>query len=129
MKVYFDPVTMGFYTTEHFKTFPSTAVNIPVELYKELQAGETRGLQIACDDAGYPFLKPLDVDIEFLISAEHIWINTELARAGLELDKVQDSDATAVGTVGQWRDYRKALRAWAGHKDFPKKEFRPKSPK
>lgn len=56
------------------------------------------------------------------------WRDSELLRSDIGLNKVQDYDNKAVGTVAQWRDYRKALRAWPEHKDFPKKDFRPVPP-
>lgn len=60
--------------------------------------------------------------------AERIWRNSELVVADIELNKVQDSDTNAVGTVSQWREYRKALRAWPEHSEFPDKAYRPVSP-
>jgi len=30
--------------------------------------------------------------------------------------------------MGLWREYRKALRSWPEHEDFPNKESRPVSP-
>ena len=59
---------------------------------------------------------------------ERAWRDSELIRADIELYKVQDIDPKAVGTVAGWREYRKALRAWPEHKDFPNKEKRPVSP-
>lgn len=59
---------------------------------------------------------------------EMSWLDVELIRAGNELDKVQDSDPKSVGSVSDWRSYRKALRSWPEHKDFPSKDFRPISP-
>ena len=59
---------------------------------------------------------------------ERAWRDSELIRSDIELYKVQDSDPKAVGTVAGWREYRKALRAWPEHKDFPNKEKRPASP-
>ncbi len=59
---------------------------------------------------------------------ERAWRNQELIRADYELNKVQDADLKAVGTVGAWREYRKALRQYPQHKDFPSPDSRPKSP-
>lgn len=41
---------------------------------------------------------------------EQQWVKEELNIADIELSKVQDSDSRAIGTVGDWRAYRKALR-------------------
>lgn len=66
------------------------------------------------------------VDIEQF--AERAWRNKELVRSDIELNKVQDSDPKVKGTVSQWRDYRKALRAWPENTDFPNKDKRPLAP-
>lgn len=59
---------------------------------------------------------------------EVLWRNSELARADVELNKVQDSDQSAIGSVADWRAYRKSLRAWPECKDFPCVSSRPKAP-
>lgn len=59
---------------------------------------------------------------------ERVWRNSELIRADIELNKVQDTDSKAVGSVAAWRDYRKALRAWPENVNFPVKNSRPKAP-
>jgi hypothetical protein len=59
------------------------------------------------------------------IDAERVWRNSELARADIELNKVQDG---APGTVGEWRSYRNALRGWPEDKNFPDSEQRPTAP-
>ncbi len=46
-----------------------------------------------------------------------VWRNAELARADIELNKVQDGDG--VGTVTAWRAYRSALRNWPESLDWP----------
>jgi len=59
---------------------------------------------------------------------ERQWRDTELERADVELFKVQDGDPKAVGSVSDWRQYRKELRAWPEHEGFPLKANRPKAP-
>lgn len=59
---------------------------------------------------------------------EKLWRDYELKRCDIELNKVQDSDPKASGSVSDWRTYRKALRAWPENPNFPNKEFRPPSP-
>lgn len=59
---------------------------------------------------------------------ELIWRESQLKIADYELNKVQDSDPKAVGTVGEWRAYRKELRSWPESSQFPNKESRPASP-
>lgn len=65
---------------------------------------------------------------EKLIQLEKNWISEELARATEELEKVQDADPKAVGTVADWRTYRKALRAYL-ESDPLSADVRPVSPK
>lgn len=69
-----------------------------------------------------------DKSLDVQAYIERYWRDSELIRSDIELYKVQDSDPKAVGTVAGWREYRKALRAWPEHKDFPNKEKRPVSP-
>lgn len=59
---------------------------------------------------------------------EITWRNSELIRADGELNKVQDADPKAIGTVGQWREYRKNLRAYPESEGFSS-GIRPVSPK
>jgi hypothetical protein len=51
------------------------------------------------------------------ISNDTDWALSEMERVRGELEKVQDSDPKATGTVSMWRDYRKTLRAWMGRPD------------
>lgn len=59
---------------------------------------------------------------------EKLWRNFELKRSDIELNKVQDSDPKSTGSVSDWRNYRKALRAWPESVNFPNKDLRPISP-
>lgn len=59
---------------------------------------------------------------------ERVWRNNELVRAGVELNKVLDSDASAVGTETEWRQYRNALRSWPESLGFPETAHRPIAP-
>lgn len=127
-KVYYDFKTKGFYQSDINLTIPATAIEITSEKRKELLGGESQGLQISCGEDRSPVLIDLPIDPEISIMQENAWIKEELTFAGNELDKVQDSDPKAFGTVSQWREYRKLLRAWSEHKDFPNKESRPVSP-
>ena len=58
--------------------------------------------------------------------AEKVWRNAELARADIELNKVQDG--AGKGTVTAWREYRCALRDWPEHDKFPNEVYRPTAP-
>lgn len=59
---------------------------------------------------------------------ERLWRNSELFRADIELNKVQDSDTNSVGSVTDWRLYRKSLRSWPESPDFPDTTKRPAAP-
>lgn len=63
---------------------------------------------------------------EKLVQLEKSWVSEELARATEELEKVQDADPKAVGSVADWRTYRKSLRAYL---DENPSGVRPVSPK
>lgn len=68
------------------------------------------------------------VDVEALERNERGWRDIELVRADYELNKVQDSDPKSVGTVGDWRAYRKALRGLTEMEGFPVSHVRPVAP-
>lgn len=59
---------------------------------------------------------------------EKLWATSELQRAGEELNKVQDSDPRAKGTVAAWRAYRCALRSWSESLNFTDRNERPIAP-
>lgn len=60
---------------------------------------------------------------------ERLWRDAELISADYELNKVQDGDINSIGSVGDWRTYRKLLRAWPESEDFPDTSKRPQAPK
>jgi len=60
---------------------------------------------------------------------ERVWRDGELLLADIELNKIQDGETDARIAESQWREYRKALRAWPANKDFPNKDKRPLSPR
>lgn len=127
IKVYFDPISKGFYQSDIHKKVPSTAVEITDKKRWELIAGQSEGkvITVAGADIGLKEPDPITEDPSI---PERAWRNTELNRADVELYKVQDSDPKAVGTVAGWREYRKTLRAWPEQEEFPNKEKRPVSP-
>lgn len=126
-KIFYNPIDEGFYHEGVQKVIPSSAVLISYEQYGEFRAAQQTGKKV-CFEGGEFSFEDRVASFEDLIHYESSWVITELQLAGEELDKVQDSDPKAVGTVAGWREYRKALRAWPEHKDFPNKEKRPASP-
>lgn len=127
IKFYYDPESKGLYQNDFHSKIPRTAIEITDKLRWELIAGQSEGKDIFVED-GVVSLKDREANVEDLSYTERAWRDIELIRADIELYKVQDSDPKAVGTVAGWREYRKALRAWPEHKDFPNKEKRPVSP-
>ena len=69
-----------------------------------------------------PYVEPQEV----VEAKERAWRNTELSRADIELNKVQDG--MGGGTVTSWREYRCALRNWPANQDFPDSTKRPIAP-
>lgn len=59
------------------------------------------------------------------VEAGRLWRDSELARADVELNKVQDG--MGVSTVTQWRAYRVALRNWPTTDGWPE-STKPVSP-
>lgn len=69
----------------------------------------------------------MNIDLSQLVTKEmkegmnaaqaRVWRDGELARADIELNKVQDG--MGKGTVSEWRAYRVALRTWPESQDFP----------
>ena len=125
-KIYYDPETSGFYQDDVHKIIPPSAIEITDQQRWELLAGQT-GKNIAVVD-GDVVLSDVVKTIESIFQEERDWRDNELQKADIELYKVQDSDPKSRGTVTQWREYRKSLRAWPDNKNFPNKEYRPTSP-
>lgn len=129
MNVYYSRTTNGFYVEDLNKgNLPSDAVPISYDHYKSLLLGVATGQYITSNAVGYPALEAVVVSAEQACKVERNWRNEELMRADIELYKVQDSDPKSEGSVSDWRSYRKLLRSWPENKNFPNKDFRPKSP-
>lgn len=117
--------TGGFYPKDFAGNLPKDVVEITEELYFRLLRDNSEGRVIKSNEKGHPFSDEVTVNTS---DSEVMWVDVELRRAGEELDKVQDSDPSAFGSVSEWRTYRKALRAWVKDVKFPNKDFRPTSP-
>jgi len=125
--MFYSKSTNGFYIREiHGNNIPSDAVEIGKDLHQHLIIGQSSGLIIQADDNGYPFLAEPEVTQEQLESIERAWRDKELARADIELNKVQDGVGT--GSVSAWREYRVALRNLPEHELFPSEQARPVAP-
>lgn len=73
-------------------------------------------------EAGEAVIEPY-VDPDTRPQEERQWRDAELARADIELNKVQDGRGT--GIESDWRDYRNSLRDWPEHDGFPDSTLRP----
>lgn len=124
MKVYYDDLTKGFYQDDIHKRIPKTAIEIPDALRWKLLTDSSAGAEIVVID-GVVTTRVVPADLE---NIERCWRDEQLLKADLELYKVQDADPKAVGTVAEWREYRKLLRAWPENSNFPNKSYRPLMP-
>lgn len=122
---YFSPAEQALFNTQFFKKeqMPDDVVALDSAQYKEVTEKLNTEHMITFVDGVLVSTKKLVSDDE-----ERGWRNFELYRADVELYKVQDSDPKAAGSVTDWRTYRKELRAWPEHKDFPNKDKRPVPP-
>lgn len=128
MKVYYDPISEGFYHEGVQTKFPSTAVEISQEFYEQCLDLQAKGFKVIANaDGDLSFEKRPLQSIDVALT-ELAWRNLELKRADVELNKVQDGDTSAIGSVGAWRSYRKDLRKWPENNNFPDSHFRPKAP-
>lgn len=129
MMNYYSASTQGFYTSEvNEDNIPSDCIEITEEYKAYLLSTESSSKRIAPDDNGYPIIVDVIISDSNKIIIERAWRDVELIRADFELNKVQDSDKKAIGTVTTWREYRKSLRDWPQDIGFPDSSKRPISP-
>lgn len=126
MSYFYSPSLQGWYDTNFAEyNLPSDAIELSegqwISLRERLNSGEFLNADLVWTVVAEP--------LSSKISNERKWRNLELIRSDIELNRVQDADSKALGSVDDWRTYRKLLRAWPQHEKFPNKEFRPVSPK
>lgn len=126
-KLYFNLQNSGFYDSDINDVIPSTATEVSPSEYKRLLDGICSGKAVKFDGQGF-VLEDQDLSLEDSKFFERNWRDNELKRADIELNKVQDSDSKAKGTVTQWREYRRLLRDLPEHALFPSIEARPVAP-
>lgn len=117
--IYYHKIKKGFVLDPDANT-----IGVTKEEYTKLLDEQSLGKEIVNENE-FVVSKTISRDLE---SIERSWRNSELQQADMELNKVQDSDPKAIGSVSDWRNYRKLLRAWPENVNFPNKEFRPVSP-
>lgn len=134
-QIFFSPSTLCFYPEDLIVDYkkagelPHDVHKVPYSLYEEYAlSAAPAGNKRSSDKDGNPCWVPIIQSIESLKGMETVWVSHEMERIRAELEKVQDSDPKATGSVSDWRSYRKALRAWSESLDFPNKDKRPLSP-
>lgn len=126
---YYSASAQGFFTSEvNGENIPSDCVEITEEYKAYLLSSESSAKKIAPDESGYPVIVDVTLSDSDKASVEKAWRDSELGQADMELNKVQDADPKAVGTVAQWREYRRALRNYPESEGFSS-GIRPVSPK
>ncbi|MNQ04615.1 hypothetical protein D3C85_173330 [compost metagenome] len=129
MTIYFSKSKNGFFRSEiHGDNKPEDCRSISEEVYLSLIEQQSLGKLIKSDEQGLPIAVDNIPSLAALMLDERIWRDSELRRADVELNKVQDSDPKSTGSVSDWRLYRKALRAYPEHPEFPSRAARPTSP-
>lgn len=134
MKIFYSPTSDSFYPDElkdiylGSNTWPSDGVEVSQEVFVEFSLSGTPDSKKRSFKDGQFIWVDAELTEEQLATIEISWVTSELQFAGAELDKLQDSDDPASGTVNGWRAYRKELRQWASDAKYPNKEFRPIRP-
>ena len=131
---YYSKITNSFYPADFKKNYalaaswPGDATLVGYEDFKVFSGSPPEHMDRGSDEEGKPcwVKKATPIDSESR-SIEVSWVSQEMLRVREEIEKLQDSDPKAIGTISLWRSYRKSLRVWEDHQDFPNKEFRPKA--
>jgi hypothetical protein len=124
MKMFFSPSNKGFFSREVSSSLPFDAIEISKLQYEGLLKAQADGKVIVFNETSVT-AEVVKLDA---IAHERQWRDAELVRTDFELYKTQDGDIKSFGSVADWRSYRKLLRSWPEHKDFPNKDFRPVAP-
>ncbi|MGL5013011.1 MAG: phage tail assembly chaperone [Bacteroidales bacterium] len=134
MKVYFSPSNLAFYPEDFKKDYeksqswPSDANLVDYKVFKEYSLDTKPTFKKLSALAGHPVWIDDNLSESLTAVLERQWRDMELEKSDIELYKVQDLDPKSVGTVADWRNYRKALRSWPDNSKFPNKTYRPKAP-
>lgn len=127
IRMFYSPSRKGFFQSDVNKSIPTDAIEITQEEKVALLDGESDGKVISVIDGVVTLTDPI-LAYDQIVAIERAWRNSELSKSDIELNKVQDSDPKAKGSVSDWRAYRKALRAWPENAYFPDVNHRPISP-
>lgn len=136
MAIFFYPATLGFDVLgDGDEPVPLGAVGIVTEEYHRLFEGQSHGMRIAADDAGYPVLLPQpEASNETSKLMELNWRDAQLTITdGIVIrhrDELEESSETTL-TQEQYstlQAYRRALRSWPDTSGFPALKSRPPVP-
>lgn len=125
MKIYFDPARQGFWHEGVQDNIPNSAVQITENQYNDIYNSINLGNIVDIVDGVLIHKSRL---ITYSPNVERAWRDAELSRSDIELNKVQDADPKSTGTVADWRNYRKLLRALPEKVGFPNPNVRPIAP-
>jgi hypothetical protein len=130
---FFSPSTKNFYPKELITEYKDSN-SLPDDIIESSQEEYNvyTGLPPSNKTLGAvgnkPTWLPLNPSEVALAELERLWRNNELKRADICLYMAQDSDHNSVGSVSEWREYRKKLRAWPADSLFPDQLSRPIAP-
>lgn len=134
MTIYYSASNNTFYPEvlkdlyEQANSWPEDLKEVSQLVYDEFSNSPNSGMVRTSNEYGLPCWAPAIEHIGKKQEEERQWRNGELVRADIELNKVQDADPKAKGSVADWRNYRKALRALPEHPKFPDFTARPNPP-
>lgn len=136
MRVFFSPSMVGFYTDDiNGDNYPSDAVEISEEEWRQLLEEASQGRIIVADDSGRPAAmdRPPET-VEQQAARERAWRDAEVDStewlASRHRDE-QDMQLPTTLTAEQFAEllvYRQALRDWPQSEPFPDTAQRPVAP-
>ena len=109
---------MGILLMNSAKLENGKVVNIAVGLADGyIQCGDDIGIGWSYADGKFAAPKPSPKTNEQLKNEAREWRNSELLKADIEINKIEDSGGESMG----YRKYRTALREWPQSDGFPDK--------
>ena len=134
MEFLYSPTTNSFYPAEYEKDYkknnnwPSDLVQVSYEDFKTFALDKPPlGMRRGYNKSGFVWLE-VQLTPDQLLAMELDWCRKELTRADGCINRAQDGES-GVGTISDWRNYRKNLRLWAEMTSPPdQKSKRPSAP-
>lgn len=133
MEFLYSPTKDSFYPAEYKEDYkknnnwPSDLVQVSNADFKTFSLGKPPlGSKRAYINGSLLWVEK-QITSEQMLIMETAWCQTEIARADDYINRIQDGEA-GIGTVTEWRNYRKKLRTWASSNDVLDKSKRPIAP-